>query len=90
MAINLISNAISNTFKGGVTIYLFYDKKKQKIHMDVKDTGTGIREENQNDLFKMFKSAQMKPRFNDLTQAVGMGLFISKMIVTKFDGTLTF
>ena len=37
---NLISNAVKNTYEGGVTIYLEY--LNEKLTLKVEDTGIGI------------------------------------------------
>lgn len=59
--------------------------------MTIEDSGIGIQEEKQADIFKMFKSsAQSEPKFNNMTKTVGLGLIISKMIVSKFNGTISF
>ena len=50
--INLTSNAIKFTERGTVTITVFNDD--QFITIAVKDTGSGISEENKEKLFKLF------------------------------------
>ena len=45
VAINIIQNAISNTYQNGkVSVFVNYDKMKQKIVVTVNDNGKGIKE----------------------------------------------
>ena len=56
VALNLIFNAIDNTKKGHVFIYVNYDSKEQQLIFIVQDTGVGIAKEDQKSIFKMFYS----------------------------------
>jgi signal transduction histidine kinase len=47
IAINLISNAINNTFEGKVSISCGYSVTEQQISIEVKDTGIGMKPEDQ-------------------------------------------
>ena len=58
--------------------------------MTVEDSGIGIQEQNQAEIFNIFKSLQSEPNLNDTTKTVGLGLCISKMIASKFNGTISF
>jgi signal transduction histidine kinase len=53
----------------------------------VKDSGCGISEENQSKLFKLFGYLNDTSELN--TQGVGLGLYITKMIVNAFDGQVS-
>jgi signal transduction histidine kinase len=87
--INLVTNAVNNTYDGGVTIHLSYDASSQMIRISVMDTGIGIKPQDQIDLFKMLKSHDVSSD-KSLKKSPGLGLKISKMIVKKFDGKLWF
>ena len=50
----------------------------------VKDTGIGIREEDQKKIFKLFGKIKNLDDVN--TSGIGLGLFICKRISDKFDG----
>ena len=60
------------------------------MNMTVEDSGIGIQEQKQADILNMLKSLKSEPKFNDTTRTVGLGLCISKMIVGKFNGTISF
>ena len=53
------------------------------------DEGIGIKEADQNKLFNLFGSIKNeKKKVN--TQGIGLGLVISRMIVSKFNGSIDF
>jgi signal transduction histidine kinase len=52
--------------------------------MEVKDNGVGIPEQFQSKIFDMFFKA------NEYSTGSGLGLFIVKSILNKFNGTITF
>lgn len=55
--------------------------------ISVKDSGIGIKEEDKPKLFQLFGS--IKDEHNNInTNGIGLGLVISKMIVTKFNGRI--
>ena len=83
--INLISNAIKFTEKGGVTINI-WRKSRGYVQIDVEDTGIGISEEDQKKLFKPFYQA---PRPDgQKREGSGLGLAISKEIVRLHGGKI--
>ena len=59
------------------------------IVISVIDSGMGIKEGDQNKLFKLFGCVKHeKEKIN--TQGIGLGLAISKLIVEKFNGKIDF
>ncbi|HYD18876.1 MAG TPA: ATP-binding protein, partial [Patescibacteria group bacterium] len=87
--LNLISNAIKFTDKGGVTLIIkAHDKtaKKPRIYFGVKDTGIGITEDVQKKLFQPYQQA-------DATTArkfggTGLGLSICKRLVEAMGSSI--
>ena len=80
--LHLLNNAAEYTPDGG-SIWL--DVKKRSPHtyqILVSDTGCGISEEKQEDLFKPFLE------IHDLTKGDGLGLPICKQMALKMDGDL--
>ena len=71
------SNALKFTDKGKVTIKAESDERKLKI--SVIDTGIGIKEEDQTQLFKMFGYIEDSNQMN--IHGIGLGLNLSKNIV---------
>lgn len=88
--LNLLSNAIKFTDEGKVDFrvsLLNYQIEKALIHIkfEVKDTGSGIKEDDLKTIFSPFK--QTNDRQN-LTEGTGLGLSISKKIIELMDSEL--
>ena len=85
VAINLISNAIKYTDKGGVTLNL--EKSSDKNYkVSVKDTGIGIPPENAKSLFSKFQQNDPNKPVNVIS--TGLGLYISKLLIEKMNGNI--
>ena len=81
--LHLLNNAAEFTPEGG-KIWLDFKKRGAHTHQFiVSDTGSGIAEEEQADLFKPFTKVK------DLTEGDGLGLPICSLIATKMNGSLT-
>lgn len=78
--INLVTNANKNTEEGSIVIK--YEIDGEKIVFSVTDTGIGIPKENHQKLFQRFG------KLNEFTQGAGLGLAISRQIVTRFGGDI--
>jgi len=83
--LNLISNAIKFTEKGGVTIKV-WRKSRSFVQVDVIDTGPGISEEDQKRLFKPF--SQLPQPDGHKRSGSGLGLAISKGIIKLHGGQI--
>ena len=102
--LNLYSNALKFTGRDGkITIMIekFESSMMQpknyadnlvfpaNLRLTVIDTGTGIKDEDQPKIFKLFSSIKdEKKKLN--VGGIGLGLVISKMIVEKFNGHIDF
>lgn len=86
--VNLISNAIKFTTYGGVTVTLSGKKVKQhvELYIEVADTGIGISEEQQAQIFSRFY--QVQQALNRSYQGSGLGLIISKNLVELMGGAM--
>ena len=87
--INLINNGIKYTDIGSVTLEIggkYLDPGRFKLVLNVRDTGRGIREEEQKNLFEAFTRADMKKNGN--IEGTGLGLSIVKNIVDSMDGEI--
>jgi len=85
--INLISNAIDFTKKGGITLnieLLMQDTIEQQIKFSVLDTGQGISKQDIDHIFHPFKQAES----NTTGSGTGLGLAISKSFIELLGGKL--
>lgn len=91
--LNLLSNAIKFTPDGGSVLLTMLEQSSPKgsdyirIQIQVKDSGIGISEEFQTNIFEAF-SREDRNRVHK-TEGTGLGLAITKYIVDAMDGTIT-
>ena len=88
--INLLGNAIKFTKSGNVELIISM-KKLSEYKCDLKimvcDTGSGIKNDEQNTIFDTFKqSTGIEQKTND---GMGLGLAITKRLVTVMNGSIT-
>ena len=83
--INLIENGIKYNKDNG-KIYIDIKQIKRKVHITIKDTGIGIKEENLPHIFERFYRVD-KSR-NRKVGGSGLGLSIVKRIIYKYKGTI--
>lgn len=87
--LNLISNAIKFTEKGSVTMKIWIgqvEKGKLDLFFQIKDTGIGVPDSEQNKIFKAFEQQDA-----DTTRkygGTGLGLTITKQIIDLMNGTI--
>lgn len=84
--INLVGNAAKFTNEGGIIITASVEGSFVGIR--VIDTGLGISEHNQALLFRKFQQAGEQVLARDVTQSTGLGLYISKLIISSMGGTI--
>ncbi len=84
---NLISNAVKYSPKGTV-VAISVERRGEQAYLVVKDEGIGIPAAEQTRIFEKFFRAQNVRRID--TDGNGLGLYISKSIVDRLGGTLTF
>ena len=87
---NLISNAVKFTQEGEIAVVASATHDfhtKSKIHIDVFDTGIGIKEK---DLPKLFKEySQVENCKNNPNTGLGLGLNLSQKLVRLMGGTIS-
>lgn len=88
---NLVSNAIKFTNKGDVVITAKYkteDYAHYYVHFEIRDSGVGISERQQERLFRAFTQADSSTsrRYG----GTGLGLVICKSLIEKMDGEIGF
>lgn len=84
---NLIKNAHDYTLPSG-SIEVSLEQKNGRGYVTVKDTGVGIKEDDQRFLFrKFFRAVHEESHFGEVSGA-GLGLYTSKAIVEAHDGEM--
>lgn len=84
--LNLTNNAIKFTTQGGVHVRVAYSKPEDQLSIKIKDTGMGMNQAVVNNLFHAFNQADCSHsrRFG----GTGLGLYISKELITKLGGEI--
>ena len=87
--INILTNAIKYTEKGSIdyTIEGVTNNGKCDLTIKVKDTGIGIKKEDQDKLFNRFQ--RLDEHKTSSIEGTGLGLAITKQLVTMMGGTVT-
>ena len=87
--LSFVNNAIKFTEAGCITIVVSARKEEYGINLSVKvkDTGIGIAEENLEKLFSSFN--QVDTKRNRQEGGIGIGLAISKKIISKMGGFIS-
>ncbi|MBV1818124.1 sensor histidine kinase [Clostridium cochlearium] len=80
---NIIKNAFDHTDKGDI-IYVEWKELGSIIQIVIKDSGRGIHPEDINYIFKRF----YRSRFSKDTQGIGLGLPLTKSVITAHGGTI--
>lgn len=87
--LNLLSNAFKFTKKGKITLSLGFKKQKEdnvQVTISVSDTGIGIKEKDRSLLFQDFQ--QIDSSITREFGGTGLGLWITKKLVTLLSGTI--
>jgi len=97
--LNLLTNAVKYTDKGSVSIKICkmdsvpYDEAlsdlsdKINLHIEVKDTGIGIKPEDMDSLFQKFERLDLK--HNRSVEGTGLGLTITSNLIALMHGHLS-
>ncbi|MGN6573701.1 MAG: ATP-binding protein [Pseudolabrys sp.] len=85
--LNLAGNAIKFTETGGVAVIVERGEYDNEVRFVVRDTGIGLKPEDQARIFHEFEQADSSPtrRFG----GTGLGLAISRRIVERMDGRIS-
>ncbi len=85
---NLVSNALKFTSKGGVNVnFTISDDKKDTLCIDVTDTGIGIPENKQIEIFEAFQ--QVDGSISRTYGGTGLGLSISRELAKMLNGIIS-
>jgi two-component system NtrC family sensor kinase len=84
VALNIIQNAIQAVMdiKGAISLSTYFDMNKRQVVFLCKDTGPGVQEDVQEDIFKPFFTTK------EVGKGTGLGLYICHEIIVKHGGTI--
>lgn len=85
---NLIDNAMQHTEKNG-EVKLIVEEEVKNVRFSIKDTGSGISEDDLPFVFERFYKADKSRKKTSKRKGTGLGLSIAKNIVEAHDGTIT-
>lgn len=80
--INFINNSMKFTANGSISLGYRLNEAKDEIYFYVKDTGIGIPESKQKDVFERFV------KLDTFTKGTGLGLSICRVIIEHMGGTI--
>ena len=86
---NLLTNAVKYTNIGNVKLkfeIMSFDKENISIHVEVKDTGIGIREKDREKLFESFQRLEEKRNRN--VEGTGLGISIVTKLLEMMNSSL--
>lgn len=86
--INLLSNAVKYNRDGGTVTVEGRETEDGFLRISVKDTGAGIAEEHQSNVFHMFHRLDADPEI--AREGTGIGLTVTKLLVEQMAGQVGF
>ena len=89
IVLNLLTNAVKYTEKGGFILSVVLEKREDDncvVRFSVKDTGIGVKEEDMEKLFTAYE--RLDEERNSGIQGTGLGLDISRRFAELMGGTL--
>ncbi len=82
---NLLDNATKYTKEGSIEVSLY--QKESFVYVAIKDTGPGIAEDIQKEIFEKFVRGEHS--MTETTQGSGLGLYLAKRFTEQMGGKLT-
>ena len=86
ISLNLVSNAIKFTSKGGVNFSAGYDPDDMSVYIKVNDTGLGLSSKDAKKIFEPFR--QVESSYTKRYAGTGLGLAITKKQVELLSGRI--
>eukprot|EP01137_Pigoraptor_chileana_P002742 Opistho-2@41987 len=88
LLLNFLSNSVKFTDRGSISISAITDATSYGVRFSVKDTGHGIRSDQQQLIFKPY--VQVRPTDGTRYTGTGLGLFLCQRLVELMDGIIGF
>jgi PAS domain S-box-containing protein len=85
--LNLLSNAVKYNRKGGALVVATYETPKGMLRISITDTGEGIPEDKQSELFQPFSRLGQE---TTSMEGTGIGLVVTKRLVEEMGGRIGF
>ena len=86
--LNLLSNAIKYSFEGGTIKVILNSTKNGELKLQISDEGFGIPKDQQKYILKRYYRA--RNAINSQSPGTGLGLIMTKKLIEKTGGTITF
>lgn len=89
--LQVMTNLLSNAVKYGAekdTIKIYFEESYGKVRVNIEDHGKGLSEKNKEHVFDKFTQAHS--REDEVVQGTGLGLNISKNIIEKHNGFISY
>ena len=85
--LNLLTNAIKYNHKGGYVYIRCSEVSRNKVRIEIEDTGTGIPEDKQAQLFQPFNRLGIETK---KIEGIGIGLSIAKQLIEMMGGNINY
>jgi len=85
---NLLGNALKFTRQGGITLAAGPGAQRDRVRLEVRDTGVGVSADELSDIFQPFHQAASNDSAGDAADGVGLGLTIAREIALAMGGDL--
>jgi signal transduction histidine kinase len=86
IVLNLVSNAFNHTFDGEIRVRVRHSEDRQRVELQVRDTGIGIPAQEQAKIFERFHQVEVSR--SRTQEGSGIGLALVQELVRLHDGTI--
>ncbi|TNV84459.1 hypothetical protein FGO68_gene5675 [Halteria grandinella] len=83
---NLLQNAVKFTYHGSIMVKIAFERQNKFLTVEVTDTGIGISEADQKNLFQVF--GKLKNTQSTNTSGIGLGLYICRQLCKALRGDI--
>ena len=83
---NLLENSIKYTYKGKISVKIFFEEEDTKLITEIKDTGIGMNNNQLSNVGMLFNNKKDTCNLNP--QGLGLGLYLAKSLAQHLQGSL--